>query len=242
MAPNKVALVSGANKGIGKEIVRGLAKLGFTVLLGARKPELGEAAAAELTKDGQVYFQQLDVTDAASVRAAAAAVKEKYGHLDVLVNNAGIAFGPDSSFTKISELPVESALSSFSTIYNTNVFAVVTVINIFLPLLQAAPSPRIVNVSSSMGSLGRGYIISEYAAYSTSKSALNAVTLHYAKDLADTKVKINMVCPGYCGTDMNDFKGPRSAAQGADIVLKMSIIPDDGPHGGYFEDAGKIPW
>lgn len=158
------------------------------------------------------------------------------------VNNAGIAKGPNSSFAKISELPVEDAVNSFSTIYNTNVFAVVTVTNIFLPLLQAAPSPRIVNVSSSLGSLGRGNIISEYAPYSTSKSALNAVTLHYAKDLENTKVKINMICPGYCGTDLNDFAGPRSAAQGAAIVLKMATIPDDGPHGGYFEDAGKLPW
>ena len=158
------------------------------------------------------------------------------------VNNAGIARGPGSSFTKISQLPVEDALSSFSAIYNTNVFAVVTVTNILLPLLQAAPSARIVNVSSSLGSLGRGNIISEYAAYSSSKTALNAVTLHYAKDLADSKVKINMICPGYCGTDMNDFAGTRSPAQGADIVLKMATIPDDGPHGGYFEDDGKLPW
>lgn len=243
MAPNKVALVSGANKGIGKEIARGLAKQGFTVLLGARKQELGEAAAAELAKDGQVHFQQLNVTDVQSVTAAAAAIKKKYGCLDVLVNNAGIARGPEAnSTTSISQLPVEDAAQTFRSVYDTNVFSVVTVTNAFLPLLQSAPAGRIVNVSSGLGSLGRNNFMVEIAPYSSSKTALNAITLHYAKDLADTKIKINLICPGYCATDLNDQKGVRSAAQGAEIAIKMATLPDDGPTGSYFDHDGSIPW
>lgn len=158
------------------------------------------------------------------------------------VNNAAIAESSYSSMTKVSELPVETAAKVFSSIYDTNVFAVVTVTNAFLPLLQAAPAGRIVNVSSSLGSLGKGQVISEYAPYSTSKSALNAITVHYAKDLAESSIKINMVCPGYCGTDLNHHQGPRTPAQGAEIAIKMATIGDDGPNGSYQDENGTIPW
>ncbi|KAL3134779.1 hypothetical protein ABBQ32_007766 [Trebouxia sp. C0010 RCD-2024] len=242
MAPTKVALVTGANKGIGKEIARGLAKQGFTVLIGARKQELGEAAATELAKDGQVRSQQLDVTDVKSVTAAAAAVEQKYGHLDVLVNNAGIAVGPDGSLANISDLPVESAAKTLNYVFDTNVFAVVTVTNAFLPLLKAAPSARIVNVSSIAASLTHGVMVQPYAVYSSSKTALNAVTLHYAKDLAETNIKVNMICPGYCATEINGHSGPRSAAEGAEIAIKMATLPNVGPHGGFYDDNGSIPW
>ena len=158
------------------------------------------------------------------------------------VNNAGIAAAPGISMTKLSQLPVEKAAQAFSHIYDTNVFAVVTITNAFLPLLQAAPAGRIVNVSSSLGSLGTGNFISEYAPYSTSKSALNAVTLHYAKDLAETSVKINMVCPGYCATDLNDHKGQRTPAEGAEIAVKLATVGNDGPNGSYQDHTGSLPW
>ena len=159
------------------------------------------------------------------------------------VNNAAVAERPGDAPAQLNDLPVEDAAKMFSYIYETNVFAVVAVTNAFLPLLQVAPAARIVNVSSSLGSLQKkDNVILQYAAYSTSKTALNAVTLHYAKYLADTTVKINLACPGYCGTDLNHFAGPRSPAQGADIIIKLATLPDDGPHGGYFDDNGAIPW
>ena len=158
------------------------------------------------------------------------------------VNNAAVASRPGDSSVKLCDLPVEDAAKRFSYIYETNVFAVITVTNAFLPLLQAAPAARIVVVSSTLGSLEKDMIIQEYAAYSSSKTALNAVTRHYAKDLADSRVKINLACPGYCGTDLNNFAGPRTPAQGAEIMVKLATLPDDGPHGGYFDDNGRIPW
>lgn len=175
-------MVSGANKGIGKEIARGLAQKGYHVLVGARKKELGESAAAELAEHGEVSFLQLDVTDPESVIAAAAAVTSKFGHLDVLVNNAGISQVPGQEhLPALTEIAVEDAAAQFAFIYQTNVFAVITVTNAFLPLLKRAPAARIVNVSSSLASLTRGKTISMYTAYSTSKTALNAITVHYAE-------------------------------------------------------------
>ena len=159
------------------------------------------------------------------------------------VNNAAIAGTPEASSTaSISQLPVEDAAQMFRSVYDTNVFSVVTVTNAFLPLLQSAPAGRIVNVSSSMGSLGTNYFRLELAPYSSSKTALNAITLHYAKDLANTKIKINLICPGYCATDMNNHKGVRSAAQGAEIAIKMATLPDDGPTGSYSDHNGSLPW
>ena len=158
------------------------------------------------------------------------------------VNNAGIAACPNGSLANISEVPVASAAEALNCVYNTNVFAVVTATNAFLPLLEAAPAARIVNVSSVAGSLTRGVIMQQYAVYSSSKTALNAVTLHYAKDLAETNIKVNLVCPGYCATDINGHSGPRSAAQGAEIAIKMAILSDDGPSGSFCDDDGSIPW
>ncbi|KAL0033099.1 hypothetical protein WJX79_003363 [Trebouxia sp. C0005] len=154
MAPTTVALVSGANKGIGKEIARSLALKGYHVLVGARRKELGEAAAVELAEHGQVSYLQLDVTDPESVTAAAAAVTSKFGHLDVLVNNAGISHVPGQEhLPALTEIAVEDAAAQFSFIYQTNVFAVITVTNAFLPLLRKAPAARIVNVSITMATL-----------------------------------------------------------------------------------------
>ena len=159
------------------------------------------------------------------------------------VNNAAIARAPEASkTTSISQLPVEDAAEMFRSVYDTNVFSVVTVTNPFLPLLQSAPAGRIVNVSSSLGSLGKDIFVVEIAPYSSSKTALNAVTLHYAKDLAETKIKVNLVDPGYCATDLNDHQGPMSPAQGAEIAIKMATLADDGPTGSYVDNNGSVPW
>lgn len=221
------ALVTGANKGIGLEIVKQLIDKGMTVHLGARDPEKGEKAAA----DTGARFVQLDVTDPDSVRRAAASIEA----LDVLVNNAGVTGG-------VMNAPGEADVASIRKVFDTNVFGVITVIEAFLPLLRRSGHPRIVNMSSVVGSLS-GMMASETPnslAYVPSKTALNAVTLSYAK--AEPGIKINSGCPGFCATDLNGFRGVRTAAQGAGIAVTLATLDDDGPTGGYFDDNGVIAW
>jgi NAD(P)-dependent dehydrogenase (short-subunit alcohol dehydrogenase family) len=232
----KVALVTGANKGIGKEIARGLARLGITVLLSARDPERGAQAVSELAAEGKVFFQQLDVTDLASVTTAAQQIADQFGKLDILVNNAGIAV----KLKRTSEVTAEE----FRKVYETNVFGVVTVIHELLPLLRKAPAARIVNVSSYRGSLGneRAFAGQPYISYSTSKTALNGITVHYARELADTRIKVNAGAPGHCATDFNNFSGHRTPEQGAAIAIHLATLDEYGPTGGLFDDNGPVPW
>lgn len=161
----------------------------------------------------------------------------------VQVNNAGIARvpGQDGDFS-LSQLPVKDAAKQFATIYQTNVFAVVTVTNAFLPLLREAPAGRIVNVSSTLGSFTKSKPVSPYTAYSSSKTALNALTTHYAAELKDTPIKVNSICPGFCATDLNNHRGTQSAAEGAKVAVTMGMLPEDGPTGGYFGADGPISW
>ncbi|MFB9906819.1 SDR family oxidoreductase [Allokutzneria oryzae] len=238
----KIALVTGANKGIGLEIARQLGELGMTVLVAARDPERGGEAAARLREGGaDARFVLLDVGNAESVAAAAKTVEKEFGRLDVLVNNAGIT---GSSYAPPSELPTEV----MRTVYETNVFGVVETTQAFLPLLRRSPAGRIVNMSSDLGSLGLAahpeYPFRElnYLAYSSSKTALNAVTVAFAKELAGTPVKINSANPGFCATDLNNHSGHRSAEQGARIAVRLATSGEDGPHGGYYEDSGALPW
>ena len=163
------------------------------------------------------------------------------------VNNAGIAQAPgQKSLVPLSELPLADAATQFGSIYQTNVFGVVTVTNAFLPLLRKAQAGRVVNVSSTLGSLNKGVEsgmqYSIYTAYSSSKVALNFLTAQYAADLKDTPIKVNSVCPGFCGTDLNNFQGPRSPSQGAVIAVEMAMVPADGPTGGFVDENGSIPW
>jgi NAD(P)-dependent dehydrogenase (short-subunit alcohol dehydrogenase family) len=232
----KVALVTGANKGIGKEIARGLAQKGITVLLGARNPERGAQAAEELAADGTVIFLQLDVTDQASVSAAAQQIADRFGKLDILVNNAGIAV----KLKRTSEVTADE----FRKVYETNVFGVVTMTHELLPLLRRAPAARIVNISSYRGSLGseRAFSGQPYISYSTSKTALNAITVHYARELADTPIKVNAGAPGHCATDFNNFSGARTPEQGAAIGIYLATLDEHGPTGGLFDDNGIVPW
>jgi NAD(P)-dependent dehydrogenase (short-subunit alcohol dehydrogenase family) len=219
MSGQTIALVTGANKGIGYEIAAGLGALGWSVGAGARDEQRREAAVAKLRAAG---------ADAFGVP------------LDVLVNNAGVTAGMPQQPTTADVATVRAAVE-------TNVIGVVRVTNAMLPLLRRAASPRIVNMSSTVGSLTRqttpgaetGPIS---AAYAPSKTFLNAVTVQYAKELRDTNILINAACPGFTATDLNGFRGVRTPEQGAAIAIRLATLPDDGPAGGFFDDAGVVPW
>jgi NAD(P)-dependent dehydrogenase (short-subunit alcohol dehydrogenase family) len=231
MTDNTIALITGANKGIGREIAAQLVARGVTVLLAGRNPELVEAAANELGARPVV----LDVTDDASVVAAAKLVEQEHGRLDVLVNNAGIS-GERGNNT----------LANVQNVFETNVFGVIRVTDAFLPLLLRSAAPRIVNVSSSVGSLthmGSPENQMPFSlTYPTSKTALNAITVQYARELGKQGVKVNAVCPGYCATDLNNFNGFRTPQQGAEIAVTMATIGEDGPNGGFFDENGPVAW
>jgi len=234
---NQVALVTGANKGIGKEIARQLAGLGLTVYVGSRDAGRGEQAAAEIGGDARLLV--LDVTDHASVADAARQV----GTLDVLVNNAGISGG--------DQTPDQEDADTFRRIYETNVFGVVAVTNAFLPALRRSAHARIVNVSSGTGSLSWAtdpqsrHWSGRHAAYRSSKTALNALTVFYAHSLADDGIKVNALAPGLRRTDLNATAAasggdPAEAAAGA---VRLAQLPDDGPTGRFFSwDGTTTPW
>jgi NAD(P)-dependent dehydrogenase (short-subunit alcohol dehydrogenase family) len=248
-----IALITGANKGIGLATARLLGEAGMTVLIGARDAERGEAAAKSLAEDGlDASFVPLDVTSEESVRAAAELVAATHGRLDVLVNNAGIAIGDGTRAA-----PSQTALDPLRTTFETNVFGVVAVTNAFLPLLRESAAGRIVNVSSEVGSIGSMMDKSSplwpmaSVPYPASKAALNMVTAMYAKELAGTPIKVNAANPGYCATDLNGQTGFRSAEQGAQVSVHLATLPSDGPTGtfwGYLwtgsgqETYGALPW
>ena len=232
------ALVTGANKGIGFAIARDLGKRGFTVAVGARDDVRREEAVGRLRAEGvDAFGVALDVTSDESVAAAAEFLEQQAGRLDVLVNNAGIAGRTEGG----AQDPTTLDLDVLRTVLGTNVFGVVRVTNAMLPLLRRAASPRVVNMSSNMGSLTlqTGPVL---AAYAPSKSMLNSITAQYARRLADTAVIVNAACPGYVATDFTGFAGSRTAEQGAAIAVRLATLPDDGPRGGFFDDEGAIAW
>jgi NAD(P)-dependent dehydrogenase (short-subunit alcohol dehydrogenase family) len=234
----QTALVTGANKGIGFEIARLLGERGITAIIGARNPDRGRAAAGKL---GQP-FVQLDVTDPASVQAAAQWIEGGYGRLDILVNNAGIAVPEEDG------RPGSTSLEDLRWVYETNVFGVVTVTNAMLPLLRKSPAGRIVNQSSERGSMALALDASgpiwplNNLPYHSSKAALNMVTMAYAKELWDTPVKVNAAAPGWCVTDGSGHRGFKTAAEGAEVAVRLATLGDDGPTGGFFRDDGPVPW
>jgi NAD(P)-dependent dehydrogenase (short-subunit alcohol dehydrogenase family) len=235
-----IALITGANKGIGYEIARGLGAKKIVVLVGARDKVKGQAAAKKLKAEGfDARFVRLDVTRKETIGRAARWIKEHFGHLDILVNNAGIA-----EWAKPSEVD----LAKVREVYETNVFGAMAMTQAMLPLLRRSKRGRIVNVSSSLGSLSMANDpkspISQFLAlgYNTSKSALNSVTVQFANELRGTSIKVNAVCPGYCATDLNGNSGPRSAAQGAIAPVRYATLGDDGPSGGYFDEDGRVAW
>ncbi|EOD68439.1 SDR family NAD(P)-dependent oxidoreductase [Amycolatopsis vancoresmycina] len=238
MNERTVALVTGANKGIGFEIAAGLGALGVRVGIGARDEQRREDAVAKLRAAGvDAFGVPLDVTDDASVAAAAALLG---GRLDVLVNNAGVAGAwPDE--------PSAVTPENLRAVVETNVIGVVRVTNAMLPLLRRSGRPRIVNQSSHVASLTLqttpgADLGGVSGAYSPSKTFLNAITIQYAKELAGTPIKINCACPGYVATDLNGFHGTSTPADGAKIAVRLATLPDDGPTGGLFDDAGDVPW
>lgn len=232
------ALVTGANKGIGFAVAQGLGAIGLTVAVGARDGARREEAVERLRAAGvDAFGVALDVTSDESVAAALATVERTTGRLDVLVNNAGIAGRSDGG----AQDPTTLDLDVVRTVLDTNVLGVVRVTNAALPLLHHSDAPRIVNVSSNMGSLTlqTGPIM---AAYAPSKTMLNSITVQYARQLADTDVIVNACCPGYVATDFTGFAAPRTPEQGAAIVVRLATLPDDGPRGGFFDDEGVVPW
>jgi NAD(P)-dependent dehydrogenase (short-subunit alcohol dehydrogenase family) len=247
-----IALITGANKGIGFETARLLGARQVTVLLGARDEDLGRQAERALRDGGaDANFVQLDVTDEKSIRRAAERIEEEYGWLDILVNNAGIARGDGRG------APSETTLETLRTVYETNVFGVVAVTNAMLPLLRRAPAARIVNVSSEVGSIASMTDPNSplwpmaSVPYPSSKSALNMVTAMYAKELRDTPIKVNAANPGYCATDLNGHRGFRTPEQGAEVSLHLATLPEDGPTGvlwgslwtaGGADSYGVLPW
>jgi NAD(P)-dependent dehydrogenase (short-subunit alcohol dehydrogenase family) len=250
-AQRKVALVTGANKGIGRGVAARLAELGMTVLVGARDPGRGEEAAAELrAAGGDVHAVALDVTDQAGVREVAKLVEERFGRLDVLVNNAGITgSGQVSPQDAHDQVPSAVELELVREVFETNVFGVIAVTNAVLPLLRRSPAPRVVNVSSHAASLtltgdpdGPFAALLPSAAYSPSKSALNALTVQYANELRGDGILVNAVAPGYVDTDSNNHTGFLTVAQGAAVVVRLATLGADGPTAGFFGEDGPLPW
>jgi NAD(P)-dependent dehydrogenase (short-subunit alcohol dehydrogenase family) len=238
----RIALVTGANKGIGREIAGQLAQRGMTVLLGARDKQRREDAVASLRADGMdVRPVALDVTDVASAAEAAAQIDREYGRLDVLVNNAGISGG--------RARPSQVDLGRLRMVFETNVFGIVIVTNAMLPLLRRSHAAVIVNVSSEVGSLAEASDPESALAgmppsgvYVPSKTAVNSLTVQYAKDLRADNILVNAINPGFCATDLNDHQGFLDAAQGAAVAVRYATIGADGPTGGFFGASGPVRW
>ena len=232
-------LITGANKGLGRETARQLAAFGWTVLIGARNADLGQATADELGTDGaDVRFVQIDVTSDESVAAAVQWVTAEVGRLDVLINNAGI-IGAQTSV-------LETGPADFLACFGVNLLGPVRVTRAFLPLLSKSELPRVVMVSSGLGSFNvtanpdrTEYGINSLV-YPSSKSALNMVTTQYAKALPGWK--INAADPGYTATDLNGHRGHKTIPEGAAVIVELATLHADGPTGGFFDDAGTVAW
>lgn len=244
----KTALITGANKGIGLETARQLAKKGFYVYLGSRSLDAGQVAVAKLAESGidSIEVVQFDVTDQKSVSDAAAYISSKSQVLDVLINNAGVSGG-------VPQSALGSSAEDFSAVYETNLFGVVRTTQAFIELLKKAPEPRIVNLSTAMASLTlaadkAGYTYdNKLAVYQSSKAALNMYTVNLAYELRNTPFKINMVCPGWTQTDFTDNQGTSTVQEAGARIVKYAMIGQDGPTGKfiseeYFPEPASCPW
>ena len=240
-----IALVTGANKGLGLATVRLLAERGMTVLLGSRDPANGADAVRTLRREGlTAHFVVIDVTDDVSVDQAARQIDREHGYLDVLVNNAGVLIRRPALTVTADDMRLE---------FETNVLGMVRVVHAMLPLLRRATAPRIVNVSSDSASFaytaepdsmfGGSH---ESFVYSATKAAVNMLTLKYAHafraDRTLDHVKINAVTPGYTATDLNGFRGMKTPEEGAAATVHWATVGDDEASGGFFDETGRVPW
>ncbi len=251
MQDKPVALVTGANQGIGLQIAKELVAHGFTVLVGSRSLENGEAAAKSIGADAHAL--QLDVTHADSIAAAAERIRSEMGHLDVLVNNAAISNTRKDSlslqeYAKIS-LASNASLDEIRAVWETNVFGVLAVYQAMLPLLREATAARIVNVSSGVGSLTTNadpaypYRAFFSPVYPASKTALNAITLAMMVELESTGIKVNLVSPGFTKTNLNGYEGLESVEEGSREVVRVALLGPDGPSGTFTRwENVTIPW
>lgn len=236
----KIAIVTGANRGLGLETCRQLANQGVKVILTSRSTDAGNAAVQSLQAQGlEVIFHPLDVTVEASVRKLADWVTEQFKRLDILVNNAGIFL--DTSGANGTEASVfNTDISLIRNTQETNTFGALRVMQALIPLMQKRKRGNVVNVSSGMGQLSD--MNGHYPGYRISKTALNALTRIFADELKDTQIKVNSVCPGWVRTEMGGPNAERSIEKGAETIVWLATLPDDGPNGGFFRDNAPIPW
>jgi NAD(P)-dependent dehydrogenase (short-subunit alcohol dehydrogenase family) len=240
----KVALITGANKGLGLEMVRQLAQTGVTVVLAARDAKKGEAAAQKLRNEGlDVQFLRLDVTNKQDYEAAAKFFEQKFGRLDILINNAGIALEPFGD-NKTSAVPTDVVRETFE----TNFFAPLALTQVLLPLLKKSEAGRIVNMSSILGSqtlhadpTSPIYNFKQLS-YDASKAALNSFTIHLAYELKDTKIKVNSAHPGWVKTDMGTDAAPMEIPEGGKTGVELALLGAEGPNGGFFHLGKPLPW
>lgn len=242
MTHKRQALVTGANKGLGLAIAKGLASAGLSVWMGARDRSRGETAVKALQVEGlDVRFLEIDVANDASVRRAAKTVGREIDALDVLVNNAGIVLD-------LATAPSELSMDAVKATYEVNLFGPIRVTQAFAPLLKAAEDARIVNMSSGVGSLTlitdptSLFSTVNLLAYTSSKVALNAVTVSFAKEFEPFGIKVNAVEPGHVRTDLNGNSGFLTPEEGAETAIKMALIDKSGPTGGFFGSHGRQPW
>jgi NAD(P)-dependent dehydrogenase (short-subunit alcohol dehydrogenase family) len=238
----KIALITGANKGIGYELARQLGKAGVTVLVGARNKKLGEAAAAKLKADGaDAHFIALDVTKPQTIAQAAQTVRTRHSRLDILVNNAAIVDTADGP-------PSTADPGAVRRVLDVNFFGVLAVTQAMLPLVRDSAAGRIVMISSGLGSLTWNadpkwpFAAVKPLGYNGSKAILNMMTVQLAWELRDTAIKVNTVNPGYTATDLNGNKGTQTLAEGAAEALRQALAPDDAPTGRFVETGGVVPW
>lgn len=230
-----LALVTGGNRGIGFEICRQLGRLGMTVLLGAREAQKGKAASTRLRAEGlTVEFLPLDVTDSGSIAQAQGSVENRFGRLDVLVNNAAILIDEGKTILTAHEDQLRQTLE-------TNLFGPFRLIQAFLPLMIRNGYGRVVNISSEMGSLA-GMEYAHTPSYRISKTALNALTRVTAAAVSGYDIKVNAMCPGWVQTEMGGPAAPRTPEQGADTAVWLATLPADGPNGGFFQDRKSLEW
>ncbi len=246
MSSSRIALVTGANKGLGLETSRQLSRQGITVLMGAREESRGIAASRMLADEGlTVEFAQLDVTDAGQIGQAREYIEKKCGRLDILVNNAGMYHPEEHLFGNSSESVSPLALRA---VFDVNFFGLVELTQALLPLIRKSGAGRIVNVSSILGSLTvhsdeeAGFSTVKPFAYDASKTAVNAFTVHLAAALKGTHVKVNSAHPGWVRTDMGGKDAPMSVEEGARTAVRLATLPADGPSGKFFHLEEELPW